>query len=185
MGQTVSSQTTNESTIQVPFRDPVEEYILMDLPGHPKLSYLYEEEIKNRLHHSLRGIIYVVDSASGSKGIAKAAQGLYKILQLVEVKAGGIDILVAANKSDVFNAMSASRLTTMLEQEIDNLRESSKRGLGEVKTHGEEEDIWVGSEGNIKFSQLESHVAVREGSVTFDKVAKWEEWIEMVVANSN
>jgi signal recognition particle receptor subunit beta len=182
--QTVSSQAANESTINVPLgEDSREKYKLIDLPGHPKLGYLYEAEIRSRLSNSLKGIIVVVDSAGGAKSISKAAQVLYKVLELTETKAGGIDILIAANKSDVFNAVSGPRLKTLLEQEIDSLRESIKKSVGDVKTHGED-DIWVGSEGKMSFTQLESQITVLDGSVSFGKVSKWEEWLETVVANS-
>lgn len=182
--QTVSSQTVNESNIKVPLREEDgEDYILIDLPGHPKLAHLYESEIRSRLSNGLKGIILMVDSAGGANSISKAAQVLYKILETTETKSGGIDILIAANKSDVFNAVSGPRLSAMLEQEIEALLQSMRKSVGDVKTHGED-DVWIGSGEKMKFDQLESQITVLDGSVTFDKIGKWEDWVETIVANS-
>jgi signal recognition particle receptor subunit beta len=182
----VTSQSPNKTNeLRLPFGQQAIDtnYTLIDLPGHPKLEYLTTAEIKGN-RNNLLGIIYVVDAASGPDTVAQAAKGLLSILTLTEKRAGGVDILVAANKSDVFNVLSSSRLQKMLEDQIQQLRETSAKGLGHVDADEDELDrSWVGGDQKFEFDHLEGNVTVLSGSVLGDATTKWEGWVEETALN--
>lgn len=158
-------------------------YTLIDLPGHPKLEYHTTSEIKGN-RTNLLGIIYMVDAASGLDGVAEAAKGLLRILTITEKRAGGVEILIAANKNDVFNVISATRLQSVLEEQIEELRKTSARGLGDVDANDDELDSsWVGGEEKFAFHHLEGKVTVLSGSVAAGSTTKWEGWVEEIALN--
>jgi signal recognition particle receptor subunit beta len=187
------SQTVNKyEQLKLPFGSGAIEhnYTLMDMPGHPKLYYMTENAIDaNRTN--INGIIYMIDAASGAAGVSEAANGLYRLLQQTEKRSGGVPILVAASKSDVFNVVSAARLKTVLEDEINQLRSAKAQSVGDVKINAQGQDTgehgdegyWIGLEGKFEFAQLEGEVAVLDGSVKAGRTAKWESWVDQQAAN--
>ncbi|ANB15747.1 Signal recognition particle receptor subunit beta [Sugiyamaella lignohabitans] len=196
--ETVTSQSPNRyEHLRLPFGsdEPVDtEYTIVDLPGHPKLWHFTVEEVEKH-RSNLVGIVYVIDAASGQSGISKAASNLYQLLQLTERRAGGVNILIASNKSDVFNVISTSRLKTLLESEINDLRSSREQTVDEVKINakGQEandsEEIssnaWIGKDGkDFEFSQLEGEVDILDGSVKSSRTSKWETWLAEKALNS-
>ena len=174
---------------------------MIDTPGHGKLrsssalSYLTDP--------SLRGIIFVIDSASLDSGDASIARdtAVYlhdTLLALQRRKTGkggsktkgDIKTLVAANKQDLFTALPQGAVRERLEMEIERVRASRRRGLVTV---GEEEgpevagDDVLGGDGEEKFSFeiLDQEFGIRldvlggavKGEEAGKGVRRWEEWI--------
>ena len=95
---------------------------------------------------SIKGIIFVVDSASLSTSggkfedekLRETAEYLHDILLLLKKRATSsksskppaeIHVLVAANKSDLFTALPASLVESTLEEEITKIIDSRAKGL--------------------------------------------------------
>jgi hypothetical protein len=148
---------------------------------------------------NLRGVVFVVDAADlgpGSEALRVAAEYLHDVLLLlVQRKRGRKDVcqvLVAANKLDLFTALPAGLVRTALEAEIEQVRRGRERGLldsgmaadGDAGGGGDG-DGWLGDGGAGKFTfdQLEGdgvEVSVVGGSVLGNEgadVQKWWEWI--------
>ena len=192
--ETASSRyrSVNDPSLEVHKR-----FLLVDTPGHGKLRHHAIDSIVKPQH--LKGIIYVVDAASissGSPGLREAAEYLHDILLLLQKRAAvskstkEIAVLIAANKMDLFTALPASMVKSVLEQEITNIRASRAKGLldsGIAMTDldaGDEKD-WLGEggEGKFEFSQMEEvnvSVTVAGGNVGSsgeNDVTKWWDWI--------
>ena len=142
-------------------------------------------------------MIFVVDAADlapGSDGLRVAAEYLHDVLRLVVQRQRGRKsawkVLVAANKLDLFTALPAGLVRTVLEAEMEQVRRGKERGLldsggvGEGDTGGDRDEmLGDGGEGAFRFDQLESdgvEVTVVGGSVLGNEggdVKKWWEWI--------
>lgn len=176
-------------------------FLLADTPGHGKLRYVALSQLQP-LHSSsssknIQWVIFVVDGAdlaSGGDGLRVAAEYLHDVLRLVvqrqRGRKSGWKVLVAANKLDLFTALPAGLVRTVLEAEIEQVRRGRERGLldsggvGEGETGGDRDEMLEdGGEGAFRFEQLEGdgvEVTVEDGSVLGSEggdVQKWWEWI--------
>ncbi|KAF8476110.1 signal recognition particle receptor beta subunit-domain-containing protein [Kalaharituber pfeilii] len=161
-------------------------FLVMDTPGHAKLRHIAYEELK-RPGNNIKGLIFVLDSA---EEMAKAAEYLHDVLLALQ-KAGGkkkMRLLVACNKNDLFTALPASRIKTLLEKEITKTRESRSKGLmdsGVTSTDGvgaDDENEWLGEggEGEFKMEVMEEvgvEVSLKGGSVETGECEYWRQWV--------
>lgn len=131
--------------------------------------------------------------AGGEDGLRIAAEYLHDVLLILQKRAeknrkemaGGMRVLVAANKMDLFTALPVALVRTVLEKEIGEVRASRGKGLLDsgVGMDETEERDWLGEgEGKFDFGQCEESgvvVEVRGGSVTEEgsDVEAWWEWI--------
>lgn len=98
---------------------------------------------------------------------------LSKQLDKLTEKKVVVNVLIAANKADLFTALPAPLVRSTLEQEIGRVRESLRVGLmsSGVDEAVAEEKGWLGGgegEGEFRFEQLEEAgvtISVRGGSV--------------------
>ncbi|KAL9635923.1 MAG: hypothetical protein Q9164_003166 [Protoblastenia rupestris] len=155
---------------------------------------------------NLKGIIFMVDAADISSGNAsstdneplrQAAEYLHDILLLLQKRATSSkttrestpQVLVAANKLDLFTALPAPLVKTVLEAEITKLRDSRNKGLldsgvglSELDTRDEKELLGDG-QGKFEFSQLgqaDISIRVAGGNVVGadgPDVQQWWDWI--------
>ena len=180
-------------------------FLLIDTPGHGKLRYYAFENMTRP--QNIKGIIFVVDAANisvgsdgdGGEGLREAAEYLHDtLLQLQKrsttLKAAKysqrIPVLIAVNKLDLFTALPAPLVKSVLESEITKIRSSRVKGLmdsgiGTNNAEENEEREWLGDggDGPFEFSQMEGvdvPVAVVGGSLhgaERTNVAGWWEWI--------
>jgi signal recognition particle receptor subunit beta len=150
-------------------------------------------------------VIFFTDSAfpSGDAQIRDTAEYLHDVLlslqkrALIEAKgrtkkdqAAITNVLVAANKQDLFTALPPATIKGKLEKEIDIVRKTRARGLLDsgitVGADGDEveEKEGLGRGENFSFRELEDDTGVRlevvGGSARGDEgagVRRWEEWI--------
>ncbi len=153
--------------------EDTDRFTLVDLPGHEKLEHLTWAEFGPS--SNVRAVLFVVDAASGQQKIAAAASQLFKLLLRTENH--GINVLILANKCDLFNTMSSSRVKTILETEIGAIRSSKQQSVGEAGSDEAEERAWIGLDGKFQFEDLESVVQVLDGSVKLKKTTKWDKWL--------
>ncbi|KAI1811182.1 signal recognition particle receptor beta subunit-domain-containing protein [Poronia punctata] len=192
-------------------------FLLVDTPGHGKLRGTALSQILSNSKNprpipttttttttsgllgdpsTLKGIIYVLDAATLEESLADAATYLYDLLLALQRRAGSgksskppsaIDVLVAANKMDLFTALPATLVKSNLENELGKIRLSRSKGLldsgvGADDVGSEEQDAWLGEYGSEKFSfaqlrEFDVEVEVVGGSVLEGKVDKWWDWI--------
>ncbi|CAM9742330.1 unnamed protein product [Choristocarpus tenellus] len=101
---------------------------LVDYPGHERLRGGVAEELTR-----VERVVFVLDCSNLTAQVAAAAELLYDVLtdSTIESCEG---ILLACNKNDL-RTVKLSRVKTLLERELDNLRGTS----GTLETQGGEE----------------------------------------------
>ncbi|CDK24351.1 unnamed protein product [Kuraishia capsulata CBS 1993] len=179
VGTVMSQVPTIELAYTVPSAPGT--FTLIDYPGHPKLQQLY-------LHANLRdpafvrklkGILFVVDSASFSKEYCElAARQMLDIFKATEGRPDGVDMVVCCNRCDLFTSKKPTRIRTMLEEEIETQRKLEAKSLGKVSDGVEELDDLIGSQQRFSFASLEGNVDFVEGNCYKNNVGKWEEWVQ-------
>ena len=159
---------------------------MIDTPGHAKLRHVALGEL-SKPGNKIKGLIFVLDSADE---LAKAAEYLHDVLLAFQKKGGKekMRVLIACNKNDLFTALPAGRIRTLLEKEITRIRESRSKGLmdsgivGADAMVGDLEDEWLGEggEGEFKMEMMEEvavEVAVKGGSVERGDCEHWRQWV--------
>lgn len=166
---------------------------IVDFPANKKLKSLYLTPYFSEKLHEVQGIIYMVDaSAFDSKACHAAAEDLLEILNITEGKPGGIDLIIMANKDDLFTSKKAAKIKSMLEEEIAKIHDLKLRGLGKVDATdatGAEEivdnlDLAI-SNGKFQFQLLEGNVELCSGNIFKEKTGcpQLEHWIYQKIVN--
>lgn len=101
-----------------------------------------------------------------------------------------VQLLIAANKQDLFTALPAGTVRSLLEKEVNGVKESRNRGLvavdhDEVADNAEETVLGGGGEDKVTFKMMQEEYDIRievlPGSVTGEEAGKgiqrWEDWI--------
>jgi len=185
--------------------------ILRDTPGHGKLRHHALTALSSILSAkalpSSRNILFVVDAAdlsAASAGLREAAEYLYDVLLAVQKayesattsKSREVNVLIAANKMDLFTALPTEVVKKSLERELSTLGETKAKGISAVGTKGEglgdagddedEKDVLGGyGEGAFHFAQMQEfdcQVEVLGGNVVGGDgpgVNGWWEWIAL------
>ncbi|KAK5167188.1 uncharacterized protein LTR77_007919 [Saxophila tyrrhenica] len=178
------------------------QFLLVDTPGHGKLRHHAVTSLTSP--GSLKGLIFVVDSAatSSSAGLTAAAEYLYDILLILQKRhthsktskdPTALPVLIAANKQDVFTSLPTGLVKSKLEEEIARVRQTRSKGLldsgigMEDANVGDEEGNWLGEYGarEFGFGQMEEHgvdVRVAGGNVRGEgegegRVEEWWGWV--------
>ncbi|KAK8210220.1 hypothetical protein M8818_003708 [Zalaria obscura] len=171
---------------------------LIDTPGHGKLRH---HAFSALTAPALSGLIFVVDSAalSSANGLTEAATYLHDLLLALQKRHTSaktskgpktLNVLVAANKQDLFTALPAQLVRKNLEREITKVRDTRAKGLLDSGVGGdedEEEREWLGEggEGAFEFRQMEEcgvEVQVVGGNVRAEgdeapHVQNWWAWV--------
>ena len=186
---------------------------MIDTPGHGKLrsqhglSLLSPPTTKKGSEapsQNLKGVIFFTDSAfpTGDSQIRDTAEYLHDVLLSLQKWTsadakgrrrngeGMTNVLVAANKQDLFTALPPATVKSRLEKEIDAVRKTRARGLldsgvtagADVDDADEKEGL--GRDDGFSFSTFEDDTGVRVevvgGSARGEEGAgarRWEEWI--------
>ena len=173
-------------------------YNMIDTPGHGKLRE--EQALSHLQNQALRGIIFVVDSgaldSTDPAALRDTASYLHDILFTLQSRKTGkgtskdvhdIPVLVAANKQDLFTALPAGAVRDRLQNEIERVKESRRKGISTVGKEDNEDEEVLGGGGEEKFSfklmqeEYGIDVDVIGGAVKGEEagkgVGKWEEWL--------
>jgi signal recognition particle receptor subunit beta len=94
--------------------------MLIDCPGHLRLVHLFQESLKT--HHSPRGVILLLDSATLTKNVSAVANYVYSTLTTLPRP---VHVLMVANKSDLFTALPVAKIRELIETEINNIKKST------------------------------------------------------------
>ncbi|ODV72317.1 Signal recognition particle receptor subunit beta [Cyberlindnera jadinii NRRL Y-1542] len=179
---TVLSQEPN-STTKFPLPSSgasVQEFKLVEFPGHNKLRSMLYDEIKQS--PNIHGLIFCLDSTTDPKQLSESAKFLYNVLVLTERRPGGVDVLVACTKNESFSARQPKKIREVMENEIGVYRslQSSNVSKNDGDNDGDDDDeLDLGDAGaKFQFDQLEANVDFIGGSVLKGKTDQWECWID-------
>ncbi|KAK7941210.1 hypothetical protein PG997_002966 [Apiospora hydei] len=169
-------------------------FLLVDTPGHGKLRNFAMDSLVAR--EGLKGIVFMLDAATLDENLAATANYLYEVLLALQKRVSSvktsktpsaINVLIAANKSDLFTALPATLVKSNLEAELGRIRKSRSKGLlasgvGIDDVDNGENDDWLGEYGSEKFTfgqmqEFNLEVDIVGGSVTEGKVDKWWHWV--------
>ncbi|KAK8095814.1 signal recognition particle receptor beta subunit [Apiospora kogelbergensis] len=169
-------------------------FLLVDTPGHGKLRNFAMDSLVAK--DGLRGIVFMLDAATLDENLAATANYLYEVLLALQKRVSSsktskavtvINVLIAANKSDLFTALPATLVKSNLEAELGRIRKSRSKGLlasgvGIDDVDNEENDDWLGEYGSEKFTfgqmqEFNLEVDIIGGSVSEAKVDKWWHWV--------
>lgn len=190
-------RSKNDSEIQE--LKTVTKYEMIDTPGHGKLRS--EQALSFIDNPAVRGIIFVVDAASLDsseqstlRDTATYLHDTLLALQRLQATKGKskttVQMLVAANKQDLFTALPPGTVRSLLEKEVNGVKESRNRGLVAVDQDQEADDseegvLGGGGEDKFTFKTFQEdyniEINVLPGSVRGEEAGKgvqrWEEWI--------
>lgn len=153
---------------------------LVDLPGHEKLQYWWHEYLTE--YPFIKGIVFMIDAASGPEKIKDSASRLYTILLAADRRQ--ISVMIALNKLDLFSALSPAKIKSLLEAELEGIRSAKTKSVGESSEDIDPSDNFLGLDGEkFTFGQLEIPVSIVEGSVKSRRTKKWEQWAGEVIGN--
>jgi signal recognition particle receptor subunit beta len=173
-------------------------YNLIDTPGHGKLRE--EQALSHIQNPALRGVIFVVDSgaldSSDPATLRDTASYLHDVLYALQLRKTGkgasttlndIAVLIAANKQDLFTALPAGAVKERLQNEIERVKQSRRKGISTVGKEIDDDEEMLGGGGEEKFSfdvmkeEYGIDVDVVGGSVKGEEAGKgvrrWEEWM--------
>lgn len=167
---------------------------IVDFPANKKLKNLYLLPYFGEKIHEVQGIIYMVDSSTFDSNMChEVAEDLLEIFNITEGRPNGVDVLVFANKSDLFTSKKKNKIKEMLENEIAKIHELKLRGLSKVDTavgknaadtddDNDNVDIAI-KDGKFQFQLLESNVDFQEGNIFKDKWSTVNDWLFEKIVN--
>jgi signal recognition particle receptor subunit beta len=173
--ETVTSIKENEANIVLSEgKSPVH---IVDIPGHERLRFKFSEFMP-----IARAIIFVVDSSTVSRQTRLLAEYLYDILADKFAQEERIPVLIACNKSDLLTAFDKERIQTLLEEEINRLRQTRTAALDTQDSEGNE-SVFLGYEGkDFSFQDLENEVEFIECSAGGKDVESIRDWMASVLS---
>uniref|UniRef100_A0A182PHS7 Signal recognition particle receptor subunit beta n=1 Tax=Anopheles epiroticus TaxID=199890 RepID=A0A182PHS7_9DIPT len=117
---------------------------IVDVPGHERLRGKFFDEYKN----IAKAIVYMIDSVTVQKDIRDVADFLYTIL--ADKATTKIPVVVLCNKQDETLAKTETAIKSMLEKEINIVRQTRKSQLQSVDNSSTSE-TFLGKSANVDF----------------------------------
>lgn len=162
---------------------------VIDFPANEKLKNLYLFPFFKEKMHDLRGIIYMIDSTNfDSATCHKVAKEILQILNITEARPNGTDMLIFANKNDLFTSVKSTKIKELLEIEIAKIHDLNSRGLSKVNTEtddsGDADNVDLAVQnGKFKFQLLESNIDFADGNIFKNKYDKINDWLLEKIVN--
>ncbi|KAK9501603.1 hypothetical protein O3M35_012299 [Rhynocoris fuscipes] len=156
---------------------------LVDIPGHERLRNSYLDDYKK----SARGIIYVIDSLTLNKEIKDVAEYLYTLLTDEDILKNCKNILIFCNKQDNTTAKGAQILKSLLEKELNTVRETKSHSL--ENTEGTVDSVYLGIKGQeFEFAHClptiidfaEGYALDSEGDESLHRLDPLKQWIAAI-----
>lgn len=181
----LNEEFTNHKTFQ--------DIEIIDFPANKKLKNLYLMPYLSEKINEVQGIIYLIDSSNfDSKACHQVAEDLLELLNITESKPNGIDLLVFANKNDLFTSKKSEKIKELLEIEIGKIHELKLHGLSKVDTsmNNDSNDIndndnldLTIKNGKFQFQLLEGNVDFSQGNIFKDKWSTINDWLYEKIVN--
>ncbi|KAH8286518.1 hypothetical protein KR054_010592 [Drosophila jambulina] len=145
---------------------------LVDVPGH----YRVRDKCFELYKHRAKGIVFVVDSVTVQKDIRDVADSLYTIL--ADSATQPCSVLVLCNKQDQTTAKSAQVIKSLLEKELNTVRDTRSRKLQSVGDDDVNKPITLGKPGrDFEFSHIAQNVHFVEGSAKDSELSPLTDWL--------
>ncbi|KAG0300707.1 hypothetical protein BGZ98_008961 [Dissophora globulifera] len=171
--ETVTSMMENEADVVL--TDGKAATHVVDVPGHERLRFKFSEFMP-----IARAVVFVVDSSTVSRQTRFLAEYLYDILSDRFAQSERIPILIACNKSDLLTSFKKERIQTLLEGEINKLRQTRSAALDTQDSEGNE-NTFLGFEGkDFSFQDLENDVEFLECSAENKDIEGIKDWMASV-----
>ncbi|XP_053208850.1 signal recognition particle receptor subunit beta-like [Panonychus citri] len=147
---TFTSMKQNECQLVLPKRSVA----LIDIPGFERLRDKYWNDLKK----GVRSIVFVVDSYQITSNIKDVADYFYTILADKLVISQKIPILVACNKQDKPKSKAAKVIRTLLEKEINSIRETRAAALESTDGDNERSRVIGSLDREFSFNDLKNTI---------------------------
>ncbi|XP_030572364.1 signal recognition particle receptor subunit beta [Drosophila novamexicana] len=149
---------------------------LVDIPGH----YRVRDKCFELYKRNAKGIIFVVDSVTAQKDIRDVADTLYTIL--ADSATQPCSVLVLCNKHDQTTAKSAQVIKSLLEKEINTVRDTRSRKLQSVGDDEVNKPVILGKPGrDFEFAHITQNVQFYEGSAKDNQLNHLTDWIDRML----
>ncbi|XP_076250054.1 signal recognition particle receptor beta [Rhynchophorus ferrugineus] len=149
---------------------------IVDLPGFHSIRQQFFDKYKD----NSKGILYIVDSVTLPKNIRDAAIVLYNILTDPVVIKNRPDILIVCNKQDQTLAKGSNVIKSMLEKELNTLRNTQLNQLEQLDAKEHTNSKLGDISKDFSFANLyckvdftESYAFSKNGSVDLEGLKKW------------
>nr|SVE86981.1 EOG090X0C7N [Daphnia similis]SVE88234.1 EOG090X0C7N [Daphnia similis] len=151
---------------------------LIDIPGHERVRQRFFDSYKN----TARGIVFVLDSFSLNKDIRDVAEYLYTILSDPVVSSNRPQVLILCNKQDHPLAKGPQVIQSVLEKEMNVLRNTQTNQLEAVAEGGNRKSFYLGQEGkNFEFADIRSlRVEFAASSAQTEDLENLQKWLQSV-----
>nr|CAG4649635.1 EOG090X0C7N [Scapholeberis mucronata]SVE93847.1 EOG090X0C7N [Scapholeberis mucronata] len=151
---------------------------LVDVPGHERVRQRFFDAYKS----TARGIVFVLDSFTLPKDIRDVAEYLYTVLSDPVVTSNKPQILILCNKQDHALAKGPQVIQSLLEKEMNVLRNTQTNQLEAISEDGKK-PFFLGQEGkNFEFSDIYPiRVDFAASSAQqLDELEKLNKWLQAV-----
>ncbi|KAI7817796.1 signal recognition particle receptor beta subunit-domain-containing protein [Gamsiella multidivaricata] len=171
--ETVTSIKENEADVVLTEgKSPIH---IVDIPGHERLRFKFSEFMP-----IARAVVFVVDSSTVARQTRILAEYLYDILADKFAQSERMPVLIACNKSDLLTSFKKERIQSLLEVEINKLRQTRTAALDTQGSEGNE-NVFLGFEGkNFSFQDLENEVEFIECSAENKDIESIKDWMAAV-----
>nr|SVE75986.1 EOG090X0C7N [Daphnia hispanica] len=151
---------------------------LVDIPGHERVRQRFFDNYKN----TARGIVFVLDSFSLNKDVRDVAEYLYTILSDPVVSSNRPKVLILCNKQDHALAKGPQVIQSILEKEMNVLRNTQTNQLEAVAEGGNRKSFYLGQEGkNFEFADIRSlRVDFAASSAQAEDLENLEKWLQSI-----
>ena len=136
----------------------------------------------------VNGVIYMIDATTFKKKLTDVAEDFLFVLEILKRRRGGIEMLVFANKNDLFDAVSGAEVKDLLEREISVIYRLRRKEDPVLARDGEREKEftfdWVKNEGvSVEFVGGSVEQVNMVGVIKFlERVIKQEDRFERVIS---
>ncbi|TDG53030.1 hypothetical protein AWZ03_000573 [Drosophila navojoa] len=149
---------------------------LVDIPGH----YRVRDKCFEQYKRNAKGIIFVVDSVTIQKDIRDVADTLYTIL--ADTATQPCSVLILCNKQDLTTAKSSQVIKSLLEKELNTVRDTRSRKLQSVGDDEVNKPITLGKVGrDFEFSHISQNVQFFESSAKEKQLSDLTDWIDRML----
>nr|SVE75353.1 EOG090X0C7N [Daphnia dolichocephala] len=151
---------------------------LVDVPGHERVRQRFFDTYKN----TARGIVFVIDSFSLNKDIRDVAEYLYNVLTDPVVSSNRPQILILCNKQDHALAKGPQVIQSVLEKEMNVLRNTQTNQLEAVAEGGNRKSSYLGQEGkNFEFADVHPlRIEFAGASAQAEDLENLKKWLQSV-----
>lgn len=125
---------------------------VVDIPGHERLRGKFFDQYKNLA----KAIVYVIDSVTVQKDVRDVADFLYSIL--ADKATANLPVIILCNKQDETLAKGDGAIKSLLEKEINLVRQTRTSELQSVDPQGASTVFLGRSDRDFEFGQLSQKV---------------------------